>query len=168
MPGDESSLVSYWAHNTLTSSPELLEAMNALLARSSVGGDTTVQDLSWHVWDDRVPEEGAPFPAIVISTQETTDTLRVGADQAPFMTTVPLTVKVIHKGGSSLGLGPVLRAIYAALQGNLNATMSLPDDPDAEPMTVLTSTRTGTLRYPEAVDGVQYLHVGSMHTVTVQ
>lgn len=165
-PGDESSLVSYWAHNVIVASPTVQAAVHAI-ASQDVGLDTPT-DLSWHVWDDRVPEDGAPFPAIVVSTQETLDTSRVGGDQDPFMTAVPLVVKVIHRGQSTLGLGPLLRAIHQALQGNTNTAVSIPDDPEAEPMTVLTSTRVGTLRYPEATDGVQYLHVGATYTVRVQ
>lgn len=165
-PGDESSLVTYWARDAIVASPDVQAALEALAVRDV--GPVVPVDMDWRVWADRVPPEGAPFPAVVLSTAETMDTPRVGADQDPFMTAVPLTAKVIQKGQSTLGLGPLLRAIHAALQGNLNTTVALPDDPDAEPMTILTSTRGGTLRYPEAVDGVQYLHVGATYSVTVQ
>lgn len=164
-PGDESSLVAYWAQDRLASSVAVLEAMTSLA--SDPQAPAVPVNMEWRIWTDRVPENGAPLPALILSTSDTTDTARIGA-QDRFLTAVPLSVKVMMKGHSSMGSGPLLRAMYAALQGNHNYVQPLPDDPDEEPATILTSERVGTFRYPETVDGVGYLHIGANFSVTIQ
>lgn len=118
-----------------------------------------------HVYADRVPPRDAPPPWLVLVPSETRDTLRMGAGER-FMAKVPVAVKLITVGESTLAGGRLLQAVYAAIQGNQNLRLEVPELGDA--VTVLTAHRTGTFRYPERADGVEYRHSGAYFDVIVQ
>lgn len=154
-PGDEPTATLAALVHLLASSPDVARELEAL-----GGGDVLA-----HVHADGVPPREAPAPWIVLTTTDTTDTLRLGAGER-FMTEVPVAVKLVTVGESSLPGGRLLQAVYAAIQGNLNLTMEVPALGDA--VTVLTAHRSGTFRYPERADGVEYRHSGAYFRVIVQ
>ena len=154
-PGDEPTAALAVIVQLLDASPDVAAQV------AELGGGPVLE----HVHADGVPPRDAPEPWIVLTTTDTRDTLRMGAG-VRFMSAVPVAVKVVTTGESTVPIGRLLQAVYAAIQGNQNRTVPVPALEDT--VTVLTAHRTGAFRYPERIDGIDYRHSGAYFDVIVQ
>lgn len=145
--GDEGLQVMEWLYGRLTGSQELADALGVPL-----------EGLDARVWPDPAPA-GTPAPFVVYSAGESLDTQAMG----PFHrihTTVPATVKGLDKARDYGRLGPVARAVYAALVGRVG-------DPVPDGGTVLSCRREGGVMYPETAQGIDYRHLGHLLSVEI-
>jgi hypothetical protein len=141
---------------------QVLEALYALLTGSQDLADALgvpLEALGQRVWAGVAPE-GTPSPWVVYDVTEANDVVALGS-QPRLLSAVPATAKVIGQTANYDALAPAARALSAALHGRLNVAVTGGG-------VVLTITRTGTIQYPEVVQGIQYRHLGHRLSVNVQ
>jgi hypothetical protein len=137
--------------------------------RSRLTGDATLTGLiGARIFEgfapDKDPATNVPpvYPLIVFSVLSARDVNGIGG--ARIMTVPLLLVKVIGKGGGYNGIQPILRRIDTLLQAPDPASVTI----DGVSYTILGAVRERPIKYPAALNGERYNHLGGEYRCFVQ